>query len=373
MEDYYKILGVKKDASPEEIKKAYYKLAQQYHPDKPGGDTEKFKKINEAYQVLSNPEKRAQYDKFGRVFEGGAGSSNQGGGFDFRQGFNGFKGFTGSSPFGFGASFDDLGDIFSSFFEEAGMGRQRRPTYRKGSDIEFVMEISMEEAFFGATKKIRYKTYIPCPHCQGLGYDKKQGLEICPYCHGKGEIREVKSTFFGQFSQVRVCPHCQGTGKIPKKKCSYCRGTGRISGYQEADFNIAPGIADGQVIKIKGKGEAGERGSGSGDLYIKIKIKKHPQFERKGNDLYLTTEIDLVKAYLSKPFKVRNIDGEIIEIKLPPGFSFKEKIKIPHKGMPILYQGRRGDLYIEVYPKIPRKISEKTKKLLEEIDKEENN
>jgi len=358
MEDYYKILGVDRNASPEEIKRAYYKLAQKYHPDKPGGDTEKFKKINEAYQILSNPQKKAQYDQFGRVYEGaGEGPS----GFDF--------GFAGESPFGFGTAFEGFGDIFDTLFEDLGI-KQRRPVYRKGSDIEFILEISLEEAFFGVIKKIRYKTYIPCPKCQGLGYDKKAGLKTCPHCNGRGEIRETRTTFLGQFSRVKTCPYCQGLGKIPEKVCSHCQGKGRIIGEQEVDFEIAPGVANGQVIRIKGKGEAGERGSGSGDLYIKIKIKKHPLFERKGNDLYLPVEIDLVKAYLGKSFRIKNIDGEIIELKLSPGFSFKEKIRIPGKGMPILYHNRRGDLYLEIYPKIPKKISAKARRLLEELEKE---
>jgi molecular chaperone DnaJ len=364
--DYYKILGVPKNASEEEIKKAYRRLAHQYHPDRPGGNEAKFKEINEAYQVLSNKEKRAQYDRFGQVFEGQSGPASGGGGWPYGFGPEGFRWEGGFEDWG------DLSDIFESIFEQFG-GRRRR-TYTQGSDIEIVQEITLEEAFSGVRKKIRYETYTACDTCGGLGYDKKQGLRQCSMCHGRGEIRVERKTFFGNVSQIRTCTECGGRGEVPNKSCSVCRGTGRVISSKEVIVEIAPGIEDGQIIKIKGAGETGERGGGAGDLYVVIKIKPHPIFERRKNDLYMVKEISITEALLGKEIICSDISGEKFSVIIPPGFNFREKLKVPGRGMPRFgsLSGHlgRGDLYITFNLKLPKHLSNRAKKLLEELDKE---
>lgn len=359
MKDYYKILGLSKGSSVEEIKKAYRKLAQKYHPDKPGGDEKKFKEINEAYQTLSDSQKKEQYDRFGQVFEGGTPFS----GFDPSSGAG--------SDFGFGKGFgfEDIGDLFETIFEDLGV-RAKRPIYRKGADLEFVQEITLEEAFFGSKKTLVYETYIICSDCQGQGYDKKQGLETCPICQGRGEIREIRQTFFGNFARVKTCSQCQGLGKLPKKTCLKCKGSGRIKDKRELDINIIKGVADNQLIKIRGMGEVGERKTSVGDLYVRLKILPHPIFKRKGDDLYLRKEVNLIDALLEKEIEVKTIDGQKVKIKLPANFSFRERIRISNRGMPRFYSFGYGDLYLEIDLKIPKKLSQKAKKLLQDLEEE---
>jgi molecular chaperone DnaJ len=374
--DYYKILGIGRKATPEEIKKAFYKLAHLYHPHKAGKDekkfkemNEKFKEINEAYQVLSDTKKRAQYDQFGQVFEGAPGVGGEWP-FGFGQGFDP------SAGGGFGFNFEgdlgdlgDLGDIFDSFFEGLGM-RQKRRTYRRGSDIEAVQEISLEEAFSGVRKHLQYETLAACGKCKGLGYDKKEGKITCPTCAGRGEIREDRQTFFGSFSQNKTCPKCRGTGEVPNKVCSECKGSGRVSARREVDIDIVPGVADGQIIKVKGMGEAGEQGSEAGDLYVRIKERLHPVFRREGNDLYMKQDLKFTEALLGKRIKIKDLSGETIEIELPPGFNFRERLRVAAKGMPHLHGLGRGNLYLEFDLKLPKHLSEKAKKIIEDLDKE---
>ena len=369
--DYYKILGVNRNASEEEIKKAYRRLAHQYHPDKTGGDEKKFKEINEAYQILSNKEKRTQYDRFGQVFSAGGGPAYGGGGtpgWDFGFGQDGIR-----WDAGFGGEGFDFGDLFESIFEQFGGGR-RRQTYTHGSDIEMVHEITLEEAFRGVKRKIKLKTYAVCPACNGLGYDKTKGTKSCATCQGKGEIREQKKTFFGNFSQIKNCPACYGRGEVPNKLCDACRGNGRIMDEREVLIEIAPGIEDGQVIKIKNSGEAGERGGASGDLYILIKIKPHFIFQRKKTDLFVMKDIRITDALLGKKIAQEDISGEKFYFIIPAGFDFREKLKVPGRGMPrfgaLVGELGRGDLYITLNLKIPKHLSAKAKKLLEDLDKE---
>lgn len=372
--DYYKILGIDRNASPEEIKKAFYKLAHQYHPHKAGKDekkfkelNEKFKEINEAYQVLSNKEKKEQYDRFGQVFSAVGGPASGGEGFEwpFGQDFGGF-GFFDEGGFG---DLGDLGEIFDTFFEGLGV-RQRRRTYRRGSDAEIIQEISLEEAFRGVRKHLEYQTLVSCKECQGIGYDKKEGVAVCATCAGRGEIRENQRTFFGSFSRNKVCPECQGFGEVPKKVCLECRGSGRQQGILEVDVDIVPGVADSQIIKIKGKGEAGERSSEAGDLYIRIREIPHSVFQREGDDLYFKQELKLTEALLGKKIKIKDLSGEVFDIELPPGFNFKEKLRIVGRGMPHLHGSGRGHLYLEFDLKLPKKLSEKAKKIIEELNKE---
>jgi len=366
MKDYYKILGVPRDASEEEIKKAFRKLAHKYHPDK-GGDEKKFKEINEAYQVLSNKEKRAQYDRFGRVFEGATGPG-------FGAGFEWPFGFAQGEPFGevkfdFGGDFGDLSDIFDAFFEGLGV-KQKRRTYQRGADVQITEEISLEEAFRGTEKRIKYSVLVRCEKCNGLGYDPKEGFEKCNVCGGRGEIREVRRTFFGQFEQVKRCEHCFGTGEIPKKICDVCRGSGRVKGERDITVEIRPGISDGQIIKIPSAGEAGERGTKEGDLYVRVKIKPHPVFRRQGDDLIVKKEVKLIDLLLGKKIEIPTISGNKLKIEVPENFDLKNNLRIPGEGMPHFGSFGRGDLFVELNIKTPKRMSERAKKFLEELKKE---
>jgi len=379
--DYYKILGINKNASEEEIKKAFRGLAHKYHPDK-GGDEKKFKEINEAYQVLSNKEKRSQYDRVGQVFsgQGGPAYGGEGAGFGFKWPFGGQAGpfgFGEDGPFGevkfdFGGDFGDLGDVFDAFFEGLGV-RQKRRTYQRGADVQVIEEISLEEAFRGTEKKIRYSVSVRCEKCNGLGHDPKAGFEKCGVCGGRGEVKEIKRTFFGQFEQVKICERCFGAGEIPKKICDVCRGSGKVRGEKNIALEIRPGISDGQIIKIPSAGEAGERGTKEGDLYVRIKIKPHPVFRRQGDDLMVKKEVNLIDLLLEKKIEISTISGNKLKIEIPAGFDLKENLRIFGEGMPHFGPpagGSRGNLIVEFTIKTPKKLSAKAKKILEDLEGE---
>jgi molecular chaperone DnaJ len=362
MKDYYKILGVPRDASDDEIKKAYRRLAHQYHPDKPGGDEKKFKEINEAYSVLSDKEKRAQYDKFGQVFEGG--------GFERKTDFEwgpfsnfGFDFFTQENFQDF-----DLGDIFETFFG-GGRAKKDKKVEERGSDIKIDFNITLEEAFWGGKKEIKFKTLVECKACNGLGYDKSKGTKKCEKCNGRGEIKVEKRTFFGSFTQISICNICHGKGEVPNSICNVCKGEGRIYGERIISFEIPPGIKDKEIIEIPQKGEAGKRGGAPGNLYIEINILPHKTFTRKGDDLYVKKEISILDALLGKEIEIKDISGETISVSIPPNFYLNESLKVPYKGMRKI-NGKRGDLFINFIVKTPKKLSSHAKKLLEELKKE---
>lgn len=361
--DYYKILGINKGSSEDEIKKAFRKLAHKYHPDKSGGDEKKFKEIAEAYSVLSDKKKREQYDKFGRVFNG---SQAEGGDGPFGANGSGF-GFE-FDPSAF-SDFGDLGDIFNAFFEGMGV-RQKRRTYQRGTDIEIIQEITLEEAFYGIKKELKYNIVVSCVKCGGKGYDLKEGLEKCAVCGGRGEIKEARNTFFGNFSQIKQCKECFGSGQIPKKVCNECRGTGIISGEREIKIEVLPGVADGQLIKIQGAGEAGKRGAEAGDLYVRIKIKPHHIFNRRGNDLLLKKEVKLIDILLEEKIESPTIDGKKIQIEIPENFDLKNDLIIPKQGMPVFNSFGRGNLIVELKIKTPKKSGAKMKKILDDLRKE---
>ena len=377
MADYYKTLGIHKGASEEDVKKAFRKLAHKYHPDK-GGDEKKFKEINEAYQILSNKEKRQQYDKFGRVFEGAQGQSGFGG-----FGFGPFGGAQ-AGPFGAGGAqnpfgeihfdFDggfgsDLGDIFDAFFEGMGV-KQKRRTYNRGSDIQISQEISLEEAFRGLEKEIRYNVFVRCEKCKGKGHDEKAGYVGCNVCGGRGEIKEQRKTFFGQFEQVKTCGHCFGAGQVPKKTCDECRGSGKIKGERIVKAVIRPGVTNGQIIKIKSAGEAGERGAEEGDLYLVVKIKQHPVFERQNDDLIIERDVKLMDLILGKKIEVPTISGNKLNLEIPENWDLKQDLRIPGEGMPHFGQSGRGNLIVKLNIKTPKKLTAKAKKILEDLEKE---
>jgi len=364
--DYYQILGVNKNASQEQLKEAYRKLAHKYHPDKSGGDEKKFKEINEAYQILSNPEKRTQYDQFGDAFE------NMGrGGYSYAQGnpFAGFD-FSGFTQGNMNGDFGDLGDIFETFFGGGARNKSGTRHKRRGADLQTIQEITLEEAFKGASKEIHYTVSVKCKNCSGIGYMEKEGLDKCTNCDGKGEIKEIKRTFFGQFSQVRACTKCEGLGKIPKKICHECSGSGILKEKKKLNFLIEPGISDGQIIRISNAGEAGEKGGETGDLYVRIKVLPHSVFHRMDNDLIIKKEVNLIDILLKKHIEIPIISGGKIKIEIPENFVLQERLAIPNEGMPKPGGRGRGNLFIEFKTKTPKKMNSKAQKILEELEKE---
>ena len=361
MKDYYKILGIEKNASEEEVKKAYRRLAHEHHPDKKSGNADKFKEINEAYQVLSNKDKRASYDRFGTADFGGGGFAGGpfggGPGFDF-----------GNIHFEYGAPGDmgNLGDIFDAFFEGMGVKEKRRE-YKSGADLELHETISLEEAFRGESRRVSVDVLISCEVCKGRGYDHEKGVKKCVTCAGRGEVRESRRTFFGNFSQVRACEDCKGTGEVPNSVCAHCKGEGRIRGKKDLAFQIIPGIEDGQIIKIKGAGEAGARGAASGDMYVRVKIEKHARFERTHADLALRHPLNIVKAFLGEKVELKGIDGKTIAVEIPAGHNLREPVRVRGEGMPHFGGSGRGDLYVSFDIVMPKKISAKAKELLEKL------
>lgn len=356
-DDYYKILGVQKGATDDDIKRAYRKLAQEHHPDRPTGNEKKFKEVNEAYQVLSNKEKRAQYDRFGKSFNGG------GPGFSGGQGFEGFD----FSNVNFN-DFGDFTDIFETFF--TGMGGKKRKTYTRGSDLQFIQDVSLEEAYTGIKKEIRFKAFEACKTCTGLGYFEKDGVATCTTCDGRGEIKEVRNSFFGAFQQVRACAKCRGTGQIPNKMCGSCKGDGRVMGQKSFLVEILAGVADGQLIKVPGVGEVGERAAPAGDLYIQVRVAGSKSFRREHDDLVIIKSLQLTDLLLSNTFEIPTIGGEKLVIEIPAGFDLRQRLRVSGKGMPHFGRSGRGDLFVEFDIRSPKKLSSKAKKIAEELKKE---
>ena len=362
--DYYQILGVAKNASEEDIKKAYRRLAHEHHPDK-GGDANKFKEINEAYQVLSNREKRRQYDQFGRAFDAGAGMPPNWD-FNFGQGFPpGFE-FNFGGDFGFG---DDLSSVFEGIFEGLGVRKKRR-TVHTGSDIRLVLVLTLEEAAFGGQKELAYETWVKCAFCEGRGYEKNSDFKTCETCDGRGEIKETRQSFFGAFTRVKTCPNCFGEGKIPEKICKTCHGRGRVKGKKKITVNIQPGIMDSQIIRVAGAGEDGERGTSGGDLYVEARVKPHPLFKREGADLIYETKISVTQAILGAEIEIPTLSAKKILVKVPAGTESGKILRIKNKGLPYFGRFGSGDLLIKIEILIPKKVSSKAKKLLDELEKE---
>ena len=367
-EDYYAMLGVSKTANEEEIKRAYRRLAQQYHPDRKGGDEQKFKKINEAYQVLSHKEKRAQYDRFGHAFSGGAPGAGQG--------FSGFEGFdVNFDNFNFG-DMGDISDIFESFF--GGLGGKKRKTYTRGSDLQVMQNITLEEAYKGMKKHLDFELFVSCATCNGMGYFGKEGTKTCEACNGRGEVKEVRRSFFGNFQQIRSCEKCFGSGQIPNKVCSACKGKGRVKQSKTVNVEILPGVLDGQLIKITGAGEAGERGAATGDLYVQVRIQPHKTFKRQGDDLLIVKEISPLAILLGKKIEIPTLSGEKIWAEIPAGFNLSEQLRVPGRGMPHFGSSAKlttsshshGDLYVKFEIRAPKKVSHKAKKIFEDLEGE---
>lgn len=365
--DYYKILGVSKNASPEEIKRAYRELAQKYHPDKAGGDEKKFKEINEAYQVLSDDKKRSQYDQFGTTFEGFSAYGGQPS-WDFSdfsgQGINFEDLFRGFSAQGGPSSGWDFGDVFSDVF-----GRKRTRAYKpKAQNISIDLELTLEDIYKGVKKDIKLQKSAKCPSCKGSGGEPGSPMKKCSICKGSGEIHRSQRTFFGSFSQITVCSNCQGAGEIPEKSCAKCRGKGVIRDIETITINIPFGIDDGQIIKLEGQGEAGQKGELPGDLYIRIHLKKHKDLIKKGDDVYYELPLSFTQAALGDKIEIPTLEGSV-KLKIPSGIQSGKLIRIKDRGLPKA-TGERGDQFVKIQVKIPKRLSKKAKDLLKRLKEE---
>lgn len=346
--DYYNILGVDKNASKDDIKKAFRKLAMKYHPDR-GGDEKKFKEINEAYQVLSNDQKRAQYDQFGTAEAGAAGGAAGG---------NPFEGFGGFGSAGFDAADFDFGDIFSEFF-----GARQRTQTKRGNDIAVDLQIPFEEAVFGTTRTLTLNQTLTCKTCKGTGGKEGTKMKSCATCNGQGKIRDARKSFFGTFTAIRECEVCAGAGNVPEEKCKTCKGMGVTRGQQRVEFNIPAGIRNGEVIRLSGKGEA-VRGGMSGDLYIRVHVEPHKTFTRDGANLRMGMELKLTDALLGTEKKVETLEGPIT-VKVPAGAYHGEELRVRGKGVPA--GGRKGDLLITLSVAFPKRLSKKQRELAEKL------
>ena len=348
--DYYEVLGVKKDASEDEIKSAYRKLAKQYHPDLHPDDAQaeaKFKEVNEAYETLSDSQKRAQYDQFGHAGPqgfGGAGGAYEGG-------------FSGSG----------FEDIFNTFFG-GGFGSSRRQNGpERGDDLRYDLNITFEEAAFGVKKEISIVREEECDACHGSGAQPGTEVETCPVCKGTGQVRTTQNTVFGSFASVSACSHCRGTGKIIKTPCSKCSGRGRVRRNRKLNVSIPAGIDTGQAITLRGEGGHGKKGWQNGDLYVYITVRPHKLFTRRGSDLYMDIGISYAQAALGDEVEVPTLE-ENIKYKIPEGTQPGTIFRIKQKGIKKLHGLDKGDLYVTVGVEVPRKLNAKQKELLREFD-----
>ena len=362
--DYYEVLGVGKNATPEELKKAYRKLALQYHPDRNPGNKEaeeKFKEAAEAYDVLHDPKKRQQYDTFGFNSPGG-----MGGGFD---------------PFG-GASMN-MDDIFSMFgdifggragFGGFGGGSSRGPQKHRGSDLRLKVRLSLAEIAQGVTKKFKVRKDITCSHCHGTGAEDGSGHETCPTCHGSGVVTHTTQSIFGMMQTQSVCPTCQGEGQIIKNKCHHCEGTGIVKGEEVVEINIPAGVAEGMVVNVPGKGNAGMRGGIPGDIQVFIEEEENNTFIRDGNDLIYNLLLDFPTAALGGEVDIPTIEGKTLKVKVESGTQPGKTMRLRGKGLPAVqgYGQGTGDLVVNISVYVPKTLSRDEKKALEEFRNSDN-
>jgi len=355
--DYYEVLGVAKSASADEIKKAFRKLAVQYHPDKEGGDEAKFKEVNEAYEVLKDSQKRQRYDQFGHAGVGGSSGGGYGGGNPFED-FGGFGGQNVHFDFGDGG----LGDIFGQFFG-GGSSRQQGPT--RGRDVEAQVALTFEEAIFGVEEKITLDMDDECTHCKGSTVEPGHSMKTCADCQGAGQQTRVMNSIFGQIQQAVTCPTCKGKGKIPEKVCTVCKGRGTERRKQTITLKVPAGVDDGATIRLKGRGEAiggGERG----DLYIHIRVKAHKKFTREGDIILSEEHISMVDAALGADIEVETVDGKV-RMKIPAGTQGGTDFKLSNHGVPHLNKDTRGSHIVSIIVDTPTKLNRRQKELLEEF------
>ncbi|MDP2728034.1 MAG: molecular chaperone DnaJ [Dehalococcoidia bacterium] len=340
--DYYEVLGVSKNATDEEVKKAFRKQAFQFHPDrnKNHDAEERFKEISEAYEVLSDVEKRANYDRFGHAGQ---------------QGFGGFEGFGGFSGFG---------DIFETFFGGAGTATRRGP--QQGSDLNHNLTLTFEEAAFGCEKEIQVSRNVVCPACSGSGSEPGTQPAKCPNCNGLGQVRRVQQSIFGQFVNVATCPRCHGEGRIITSPCTKCKGTGKMRQTHRLAVNIPPGVDDGSQLRLSGEGEPGAKGGRPGDLYMSISVLKHKLFRRQGSDVLYDLPLTFPQAALGDEVEVPTLDGPQ-PLKIPSGAQSGKVFNLRNRGIPHLRGGGRGDMLIRVRVVTPESLTEYQRKLLQEL------
>ncbi len=356
--DYYEVLGISKEASEQEIKKAYRKLAKQYHPDvnKEDGAENKFKEVQEAYENLSDSSKRSAYDKYGHAgtegFSGGGGF----GGFDFNQG----------APF-------DMGDIFGSFFNGGGFGADfgfgtRRQSDTRGRDLRYRIRLDFMESMKGGEYELDVDREVACEKCEGTGSENKKRKK-CDTCDGNGRVQKVQNSILGRMAFVSECDVCHGTGEVPEKECSVCSGRGVVSEQEKVKVKIPAGAYDGMVLRFRGSGGAGRNNQPAGDLFIELEVEPHEKFERREFDIYTVEDIDVYTAVLGDTISVDTIDGKV-NLKIPNGTQSGTVFRIKEKGSAILGRdGQRGDAYVKVNIDIPKKLSKKERKLWEDLKK----
>lgn len=351
--NYYDVLGVDKSAKKEDIKKAFYKLASKYHPDK-GGDAEKFKEVNEAYQVLSDDKKRKEYDTYGQTFNG---QGPMGGGFG--------GGFNASDFADMQFDFGDLGDIFGDMFG-GGFGGART---KRGRDISLEIDVTFKEAVFGTERNVLINKISTCSTCEGSGAKKGSDMITCTACNGQGKVHDVRKTFMGTFQTVRTCDACHGKGKVPKERCHDCRGAGVVNAREEVHIEVPAGMGNGEMIRMAGMGEAISGGQ-SGDLYVKIHVQADKVWKREGSDLVIKHPIKLTDALLGVKQSIEGLDGSI-DLDIPAGVSAGETLRVKGRGVPHIHdKHRRGDVLVKLDIAMPKKLSKKAMKLVEDLKEE---
>jgi molecular chaperone DnaJ len=345
--DYYDVLGVPRSADQAEVKRAFRKLAMEYHPDRNSAPdaAEKFKEINQAYEVLGDEQKRAMYDRFGHAGVDGRGA-----------GAGGFDGFT---------HFEGFGDIFDAFFGGGGRRGGRRGPQR-GSDLRYNLRLTFEEAVFGCEKEIEYQRLERCETCAGSGSEPGTNPVVCPECNGVGEIRRAQQSFFGRFVNVMTCPRCQGEGRVVTNPCAGCRGTGRTRETRRVVVKVPAGVEDGSQIRLSGEGEAGPRGGEAGSLYVALNVEPHERFQRAGDHIVLELPVNIAQAALGAEVTIPTLDGEM-QLEVPAGTQSGEDFVIRGKGVPRLRGGGRGDMIVRVTVVVPEELTDEQRRLLEEL------
>lgn len=356
--DLYAVLGLSRDASKEDIKKAYRRLSKEHHPDRHKGDKaaeQKFKEVNEAYEVLSDEKKRAMYDQFGTTGGPGAGGANGAGGNGPFGGFN-FSGFRPEDLGGFG-------DLFETFF--GGGGRQRAKADQRGRDLQVEITVEFADVVTGADRSLALDRQRPCKTCGGIGAEEGTKQVTCGTCGGTGEITRTVQSFFGTIRQASVCETCRGSGKVPERPCKTCGGDGRVRSREPVTIHIPAGMQDGQTLRVKGEGEAGIKGAASGDLYVTVRVRPDPAFERDGDDIRSTASIPVTEALLGTEITIETV-REPVRLKIPAGTQPGQVFRLKGKGMPVLNTSRAGDHYVTVSIEIPTRLSRAEQKLIEE-------
>lgn len=354
--DYYEVLGVSRNATDDEIKKAFRRLAKQYHPDankEQGADT-RFIEINEAYEILSDQQKRSAYDRYGHAGVG-AGAGAGAAGFDF-------------------GGFNNLNDIFETFFSGSS-GTQRRSGPQRGADLRYELTISFEEAVFGCQKEIELPRWETCSTCRGNGAQPGTSTQRCPACQGSGEIRRVQQSIFGQFVNVTMCERCRGEGRIITTPCEKCRGQGRVRNNRRVVVNIPAGVDDGINVRVTGEGEVSARGGTPGNLYVVLTVKTHEFFKRQGNDILYELPISFTQATLGDEVEVPTVDGKTTTLKIPAGTQSSRSFRLKGMGVPVVHSSARGDQHVVVNVVTPTNITAEQRHLLEEfarIEHEQN-